>query len=102
MRLFLTRFGALTGVTSNNVLVDLSLHAWPPIVSSDEFLGFVSSCMSCSYCIMVFVDYICAKSRVSGNIESVLVCNKSVSVINPVCIVGVKSFECLSVVFISA
>jgi hypothetical protein len=61
------RFGVLTKVTFSNVLVDLSLDAWPPIILSDEFLGFVLSWMSYGYSIMVFTDYICVKLRVSGD-----------------------------------
>src|SRR5882762_9446820 len=99
-RFFSMRLGALAQVASSDVLLDLSLHAWPPVVSGDVFLGFPSSWMSSGNSIVVFADNVCAKLRVSGNIKSVFVGNLSMSIINPVFIVRVQSFECLSVVFI--
>src|SRR5882762_8564403 len=101
MRFFSVRLGALAQVASSNVLLDLSLHAWPPVVSGDVFLGFPSSWMSCGNGIVVFADNVCAKLRVSRDIKSVFVGNLSMSIINPVFIMHVQSFECLSVVFIS-
>ena len=100
-RFFSVRFGALAKVASSNVLLDLSLHAGPPIVSGDVFLGFPTSWVSCGNGIVVFADYVCAKLGVSGNIKSVFIGNLSVSIVNPVFIVRVQSFECLSVIFIS-
>src|SRR5882762_99188 len=100
-RFFSVRFGALAQVASSDVLLDLSLHAWPPVISGNVFLGFPSSWMSCGNSIVVFADNVCAKLQVSGDIKSVFVGNLSMSIINPVFIVHVQSFECLSVVLIS-
>src|SRR5882762_24399 len=101
MRFFSVRFGALAQVASSDVFLDLSLHAWPPVVPGDIFLGFPSSWMSSGNSIVVFADNVCAKLRVSGDIKSVFVGNLSMSIINPVFIVCVQSFECLSVILIS-
>ena len=36
---FMVGFGTLACLTSIDVLTDMFLHSWPPIIACDEFLG---------------------------------------------------------------
>ena len=67
------------------------LHAWPPIGSGDEFLGFESSGVSSCDGVVVFLNDFCSKWNVGGNVDEVFVGNKSVSVVTVMWILRVKS-----------
>jgi hypothetical protein len=76
--------GSLTGFASINVLSDVGLDSRPPIVPGDEFLGFVSSQMSCRDAIMMFSDDVFSKSLVSWNVDPMFPCDHSFLVLLPV------------------
>src|ERR1700722_3401334 len=68
--------------------VDISpngtLDTWPPVVSSNEFLGLVLSRMSSDNRIVVFTDNILTKFFVVRNVYSFFVCDNSISMVVPV------------------
>src|ERR1700722_20355770 len=77
-------------------LVDISpngtLDTWPPVVSSNEFLGLVSSRMSSNNRIMVVTENILTKFLVVRNLYSFIVCDNSISMVMPVRVFRLKSY----------
>src|ERR1700719_2489222 len=76
--------------------VDISpngpLDTWPPVVSGNEFFGFVWSRMSSNNRIMVFTDNILTKFLVVRNVYLFFVCDNSISMVMPVRVFRLKSY----------
>ena len=66
---FMVGFCALTWLTSINVQMDRFLHARPPVIACDEFLGFESSTMFSCNGIVVFLNDFCSKLSIGWNID---------------------------------
>ena len=79
--LFMVGFGTLACLASINVLTDMFLHSWPPIIACDEFLGFELSGVSCYDRIVVFLNDISSKLNVRWNIKKVFVVNESIFIV---------------------
>ena len=57
IRLMPSRFISLTDVTRAYVFSNKRLEAWEPKVAFDEFIGLVSSEMTCNLGIVMLFDY---------------------------------------------
>ena len=75
-----------------DIATDGALHARPPVVSSNEFLGLVSSWVSSCDRVMMFANDVGLKSFIGGrNVYAMFVCNKSISMVFPILIFRIKS-----------
>ena len=88
---------ALAWFTSINVLTDMWLEVWPPIIMHDQFMSFILTRVSSDFRIMKG-DNVIAKLWIWGNIEAILVCDMTKTVILPIWIFGVKSDDSILVV----
>ena len=86
---FSMNFGSLTGFTTVNVMVDLSLDSWPPIILSDQLSCLVLSWMTCGCGVVVFLDNVCAKGVVRRYVNTLFVGNESLSMVFKVIVFGV-------------
>ena len=84
VRLFSMISCSLAGFTFVDISPNGILDTWPPVVSSNEFLGLVSSRMSSNDRIVVFTDNILTKFLVVRNVYSFFVCDNSISMVMPV------------------
>src|ERR1700722_11747446 len=91
VRLFSMISCSLAWFTFVDISLNGTLDTWP-VVSSNEFLGLVSSRMSSNDRIMVFTDNILTKFLVVRNVYSFFVCDESISIIMPVRVFCLKSY----------
>src|ERR1700719_3410304 len=92
VRLFSMVSCSLAWFTFVDISPNGTLDTWPPVVSSNEFLGLVSSRMSSNNRIMVFTDNILTKFLVVRNVYSFFVCDNSISMVMPVRVFRLKSY----------
>src|SRR6202041_619138 len=95
------RLGALTSVTSINVLADILSYAWPPETPCDEFLCLKSSWVSCGLWVMMFPNDVDTYG-IRRNVDAFLICYYSVSVVIPILAMCSKCFNHLSIVVFSS
>src|ERR1700722_16223069 len=94
------RLGALTSVTSVNVLADILSYAWPPESPCDEFLCLKSSWVSCGLWAVMFPNDVDTYG-IRRNVGAFLIFFYSVSVVIPILVLHSKCFNHLSVVVFS-
>src|SRR6202040_39246 len=83
---------SLTWFTFIDISPNVTLDTWPPVVSSNKFLGLVSSRMSSNDRIVAFTDNILTKFLVVRNVYSFFVCDNSISMVMPVRVFCLKSY----------
>src|SRR3984957_15034256 len=92
VRLFSMISCFLAWFTFNDISPNGALDKWPPVVTGNELLSFVSSRMSSNDRIMVFTDNILTKFLVVRNVYLFFVCDNSISVVMPVRVFCLKSY----------
>ena len=70
----------LTLSTSFNVFPDVPVDPWPPVIASDQLMGFVSSRVSCHGGVMVESNDLLPERGTLGHIDAILPCNPSILV----------------------
>src|ERR1700722_11686465 len=81
VRLFSMVSCSLAWFTFVDISLNGTLDTWPPVVSSNEFLGFVLS-----------TDNILTKFLVVRNVYLFFVCDNSISMVMPVRVFRLKSY----------
>src|ERR1700722_15281540 len=83
---------SLAWFTFIDISLNGALDTWPPVVSGNELLSFVSSRMSSNDRIMMFTDNILTKFLVVRNVYSFFECDNSISMVMPVRVFCLKSY----------
>ena len=78
MWFFLVRLCPLACLASVYVLADVCLNVRPPIIAGYEFLGLVSTQVSCYATVMVFLYDVLSQLLVLWNVQASLPCNDPV------------------------
>ena len=85
MRALPDGFGSLAFLASIDILPDVPVDPWPPVVASDQLMGLVPSWMPCQGGVMVESNDLLPQGSIFGHIDAILPCDHPILSGPPLC-----------------